>query len=73
MTEPEEIDGYVGVENGKPIFRTVGDERGDDCKEISVYKTADDALNRFFNVRRVRLVVDPEPIRHPESWGSIDD
>lgn len=69
----DHILGYVGVVDGKPQFKNVGDERGDDCKEICVYQTAEDALNRYFNVRRVRIVVDPEPIRHPEDWGAIDE
>lgn len=66
-----QIVGYVGVKDGTPYFRKTSDESGD-CREISVYPEPDDATARYFNVRRVRLVVDPEPIRAPGDWGSID-
>jgi hypothetical protein len=74
MTEelPGETVGYVGVSDGAPIFRKTGDERGDDFLELSVFKTAEDALARYYNVRRVRVVVDPEPVRPPADWGSVD-
>lgn len=64
--------GYVGVIAGEPVFRNVGDERGDDCVELSVYRSAEDASTRYFNVRKVRVIVDPEPVRPPEDWGGID-
>jgi hypothetical protein len=69
---PVEVEGFVGVESGQPVFSPCGDSRGDNTVELTVYKDVEDALNRFFNVRRVRIVVDPEPIRHPEDWGAID-
>lgn len=66
-----EVVGYVGVQNGQPVFRKVSDESGD-CRSLEVYEKAEDALGRFFNVRRVRIVVESEPFRHPEEWGAID-
>lgn len=63
---------FVGVQNGSPIVQSVTDHKGD-CQTVEVFANAADALARFHNVRRVRLLVDPDPIRAPETWGSIED
>lgn len=64
--------GYVGVINGEPIFRRVSDSRGD-CTELVVFEEREDAHARYFNVRRVHLVLDPEVLSPPEDWGATDE
>lgn len=72
MSMEDDTVGYIGVSNGAPIFAKCGDDRGD-CLELVVYAKVEDAQTRFFNIRRVRLVVDPEPLCPPADWGSVDD
>lgn len=67
-----EVDGYVGVVDGKPQFRMCSDSRGD-VKSFDVYPTEEEALNRWHNVRRVKVIVYGEPIYPPADWGAIDD
>lgn len=62
---------YVGVKNGVPIVRDVSDPEGE-ARSVEIYPEAEDALARFHNVRRVRLYLEPTPVRAPESWGGID-
>lgn len=71
MAEQNEYAGYIGVKDGVPIFRKCADESGD-ARNLSVFKVADDATARYFNVRRVRIIVEPEPIHPPQDWGAID-
>lgn len=62
---------YVGVKDGVPIVRSGSDSEGD-AKSVEIYPEADDALSRFYNVRRCRLYIEPTPVRAPESWGDIN-
>lgn len=62
---------YVGVADGEPIVQKIGDHHGD-CEQVEIFPKAEDALARFHNVRRVRVYLDPEPVRAPESWGAIE-
>ena len=64
--------GYIGVKDGEPLFRKVNDNSGNDSLRLSIFKNPEDALSRYFNVRRVCVFVYPEPVRHPEDWGAID-
>lgn len=62
---------FVGVKDGRPIVEKVGDHEGD-CLQVLLFPNPEDASARYYNVRRCRLMVDAEPIRAPESWGSIE-
>ena len=62
---------YVGVSSGKPIQQKTGDHMGD-CVEVQLFPKDQDALARFHNVRRVRVYMEPEPVRAPADWGAID-
>lgn len=63
---------YVGVKNGEPVVVETGDNHGD-CKQVELFPKMEDACSRYHNVRRVMLVIDPAPVRAPESWGSVQD
>ena len=67
-----EVIGYVGVVKGKPVTRHISDSRGE-TNTIEVYKTQEEAHERWHNVRRVRVIVDNEPLCPPDDWGMIDD
>jgi hypothetical protein len=64
------IEGYVGVLDGRPVFETVNDSHGD-VETFDIYKTRDEALERWAWARKVYVVVDVEDLPQAKDRGEL--
>jgi hypothetical protein len=46
---------WVGIVEGKPLVESVSDTYGDDCPQIMVFLSREEARKRYQSVRMVRL------------------